>query len=90
MNNSKEKNGLNHEFCVKFRTDLKTRGLQYIIVELITSTSDKVSLKKAYLARECKKSSFVAKLDEALTSVGDTDRSLRPALTTLRQEIIGE
>ena len=85
-----KRNELNHEFCAKFRTDLKTRGLQYVIVELLTSNSDKVGLKKLYLIRECKKSGFAAKVEDAMTSVGENNRSLRPALKALRSEIIGE
>lgn len=89
--NKEKKNGLDHEFCAKFRTDLKTRGLKYVIVELLTSNSDKVGLKKLYLIRECnKKSGFAAKVEDAMTSVGETNRDLRSALKTLRQEIIGK
>ncbi|MBQ8481278.1 MAG: hypothetical protein IJ532_01935 [Alphaproteobacteria bacterium] len=80
---------MNHEFCAKFRQDIKARGLQYVVVELLTSTSEKVPLKKQYLARECKKPAFAAKIEEAITSVGNNDRSLRPALNSLRTEIIG-
>ena len=80
---------MNHEFCVKFRRDLKARGLKYVIVELLTSNSEKVPLKKQYLARECKKPAFAAKIEEAFTSLGDSNRSLPPALDSLRTEIIG-
>ena len=79
----------NHEFCAKFREDLKKHGLKYVVVELLTSQSDKVPLKKQYLARECKKPSFAAKVEEALTALGNDNRSLRPALQSLRSEIIG-
>lgn len=80
---------MNHEFCAKFRQDLKAHGLKYVIVELLTSNSEKVPLKKQYLARECKKPAFAAKIEEAITAVGDSNRSLRPALNSLRTEIIG-
>lgn len=82
-------NELNHEFCAKFRKDLKEHGLTQVIVELLTSTSEKVPLKKQYLARECKKPAFAAKIEDAITSVGNSNRSLRPALNSLRTEIIG-
>ena len=78
---------LNHEFSAKFRKDLKERGLKYVIVELLTSNSEKVPMKKQYLARECKKSSFAAKLEEAIQEVGNDNRSLRPVLNSLREEI---
>ena len=78
---------LNHEFCAKFRRDLKEQGLARVIVELLTSTSEKVPLKKQYLARECKKPAFAAKINDAITSVGNANRSLRPALNSLRTEI---
>lgn len=80
---------LSHEFCAKFRKDLKEQGLNYVIVELLTSTSEKIPLKKQYLARECKKPAFAAKIENALTAVGNSNRSLRPALNVLRTEIIG-
>jgi len=80
---------LTHEFSAKFRRDLKERGLKYVIVELLTSNSDKVPMKKQYLARECKKSSFAAKVEEAIQQVGNDNRSLRPALNSLREEIKG-
>ena len=81
---------MDHEFCSKFRKDIKKQGLKYIVVELLTSSSNKVPLKKEYLARECKKPAFAAKIEEALKSIGENNRSLRPALYTLRSEIIGE
>lgn len=80
---------LTHEFSAKFRQDLKARGLKYIIVDLLTSNSEKVPMKKQYLARECKKSSFAAKLEEAIQEVGNDNRALRPALNSLREEIEG-
>lgn len=78
-----------HEFCAKFRADLKKHGLKQVVVELLTSQSDKVPMKKQYLARECKKPAFAAKVEEALTALGNDNRSLRPALQSLRTEIIG-
>lgn len=80
---------LKHEFCAKFRRDLKERGLKYVIVELLTSNSEKVPMKKQYLARECKKPSFAAKVEEAIKDVGNDNRALRPALNSLREEIKG-
>jgi len=80
---------LTHEFCAKFRKDLNAYGLKHVIAQLLTSTSEKVPLKKQYLARECKKSSFAAKVDKVLTEIGNDNRSLRPSLNSLRTEIIG-
>ena len=80
---------LTHEFSAKFRRDLKERGLKYVIVELLTSNSEKVPMKKQYLARECKKPSFAAKVEEAIKDVGNDNRALRPALNSLREEIEG-
>lgn len=80
---------LNHEFCAKFRKDLKAQGLKNVIIELLTSKSDKVPLKKQYLAREYKKPSFAAKVEEAMAAVKQDNHSLRPALNALRLEITG-
>lgn len=82
-------NELSHEFCAKFRKDLKAQGLKNVIVELLTSKSEKIPLKKQYLARECKKPSFAAKIEEAIAAVKQDNCSLRPALNILRTEIIG-
>lgn len=83
-----EKQKLEHEFCSKFRQEIKKSGLKQVVVELLTSQSSKVPLKKEYLARECKKPSFAAKIEEAMKALGESDRSLRPALYSLKAEII--
>jgi len=83
-------NELNHEFCAKFRKDLKAQGLKAVVIELLTSKSEKVPLKKQYLARECKKPSFAAKFEEAFAAVKRDNSALRPALNSLRTEIIGD
>ena len=80
---------LNHEFCAKFRKDLKAQGLKAIVIELLTSKSEKVPLKKQYLARECKKPAFAAKIEAAISEVKQNNSALRPALNALRTEIIG-
>ena len=82
-------NELTHEFCAKFRKDLKAQGLKSIVIELLTSKSDKVPLRKEYLRRECKKPAFAAKIEAAISEVKQDNCSLRPALNILRTEIIG-
>lgn len=80
---------LDHDFCTGFRDDLKRYGLEHVVTELLTSKSDKLPLKKQYLARECRKKSFAAKFNEALATVGDNNRSLRLGIIGLREEIFG-
>ena len=83
------KDGLNHEFCAKFRAEIKSNGLAAVISELIVSTSEKVALKKQYLARECRKNSFVGKFDDAVAILVERDRRMRTPLMSLRKEIVG-
>lgn len=79
---------LNHDFCEKFRNEIKAHGLVYIIVEILTSSSDKVPLKKQYLARECKKTAaFKTRFQAACVDAGIHNRKLRPALNLLKAEI---
>ena len=53
---------LNHDFCSKFRSEIKARGLKYVVIELLHSASEKVELKKSYLARECRKNAFQGRM----------------------------
>lgn len=80
-------NSLDHDFCEKFRGEIKARGLAYVVSELLNSSSDKVTLKKQYLARECRKSSFRGKFKEACDALGQNNRQLRPSLMSLTAEI---
>lgn len=80
---------LNHEFCDKFRGEIKARGLAYIVKELLTSSSAKVPLKKKYLARECaKKKKFAAAFKQVCEEIKENNRSLKSALTSLQQEVL--
>jgi len=83
-------NDLNHDFCAKFRAEIKNQGLVAVISELLVSTSDKVALKKKYLTRECRKSSFAGKFTEACDTLVGRDRRISFPVSTLKQEIIGQ
>ena len=82
-------NELNHEFCAKFRAEIKNKGLVAVISELLTSKSEKVALKKKYLARECRKNAFVGKFTEACETLAKRDRHLSHPVLALKQDIIG-
>jgi hypothetical protein len=83
-----EKQKLDHSFCVKFREDIERYGLKQVIHDLLFSTSEKVPLRKQYLARECsKKSSFRAQFENACAEL-KADRQLRPAIIAIQKEII--
>ena len=76
-----------HDFCVKFRGEIKAQGLQQVIRDLVTSTSDKVPLRKEYLTRECKKNSFRNQFQMACETLM-MDRQLKPAIRAIQQEIM--
>ncbi|MEE6208201.1 MAG: hypothetical protein VZR95_09135 [Alphaproteobacteria bacterium] len=83
-------NELNHDFCAKFRAEIKNQGLVAVISELLVSSSEKVALKKKYLARECKKNAFAGKFTEACDTLVGRDRRMSFPVSTLKQEIIGQ
>ncbi|MBO6281681.1 MAG: hypothetical protein J6N49_04015 [Alphaproteobacteria bacterium] len=83
-------NDLNHEFCAKFRAEIKDHGLIAVISELLVSTSDKVALKKKYLTRECRKNAFAGKFTEACATIVERNRRLSHSVYSLKQEIIGQ
>ena len=73
---------MNHEFCAKFRNELASKGIASILIELIASKSEKVPMKKQYLARECaKKKAFKAQVSAAC-------RSLLPKLCTTQEKLL--
>ncbi len=79
---------LDHSFCVKFREDIERYGLKQVIRDLLFSTSEKVPLRKQYLARECsKKKSFRAQFENACAEL-KIDCRLRPAIIAIQKEII--
>ena len=80
-------NGLNHDFCDKFRSEIKNHGLVTVVSELIASNSDKVELKKRYIARECRKSAFAGKFKEACDTVAARDGRAKASVFMLKQEI---
>ena len=83
-----EKQILDHTFCSKYRKELRAYGLQQAVRDLITSTN-KVELKKRYLAREVeKKESFKADFIAACDSIISADRKLSPAVRAIQKEII--
>lgn len=81
---------LTHDFCSKYRKELKSYGLQQAVHDLISSTNNnKVDLKKKYLSREVgKKESFKTEFIAACDSLISTDRKLIPAVRALQREII--
>ena len=83
-------NDLNHDFCVKFRAEIQNQGLVSVINELLFSTSEKVALKKKYLARECRKNAFAGKFAEACATIVERNRRLSHSVYSLKQEIIGQ
>lgn len=83
-----EKEQLDHAFCSKYRKELKAYGLQQAVRDLLASTN-KVELKKQYLAREAeKKESFKAEFIAACDSIICADRKLMPAVRAIQNEII--
>lgn len=79
---------LDHTFCSKYRKELKAYGLQQAVRDLLTSTN-KVELKKQYLAREVeKKESFKADFIAACDSIISADRKLSPAVRAIQKDII--
>lgn len=83
-----EEKKLDHSFSVSFRKDIERYGLKQVVRDLLSSTSEKVPLRKQYLARECsKKNSFRAQFDKACAELM-TDRQIRPAVQAIQKEII--
>ena len=83
-----EKEKLDHAFCEKYRKEIKAYGLKQAICDLISSTN-KVELKKKYLAREVeKRDTFKAELIAACDSLISTDRKLSLAVRAIQAEII--
>ena len=78
---------LDHSFCTKFRQELQSYGLKQIIRDLLVSTSEKVPLRKQYLARECKKNSFRTQFVSVCNELKE-DRSIRPAVILMQNEIV--
>ena len=86
MKKNEEK--LDHSFCAKYRKEIKAYGLKQAVCDLLSSTN-KVELKKKYLAREAeKKESFKAELIAACDSLISTDRKLSLAVRAIQAEII--
>ena len=85
----KEEKKLDHSFCEKFRKDIERYGLKQVICDLISSTSEKVALRKKYLARECNKKNSVKKqFVAACEDLKKSDRKMLPAVVAIQQEIV--
>lgn len=78
---------LDHDFCSKFRSEIKSHGLVTVVSELLASSSDKVELKKQYLVRESRKNAFADKLVAACDAVVARDRRTRIPVAALKQEL---
>lgn len=88
MEEEKEKK-LDHTFCSKFRADIERYGLKQVICDLISSTSEKVAMRKKYLARECsKKNAFKKQFVAACEDLKKTNRKIRLAVIAIQQEIV--
>ena len=84
-----EKKKLDHSFCAKFRADIDRYGLKQVVRDLLASKSEKVPLRKQYLARECsKKGSFRAQFENVCAELMNEERKLRPAVMTIQAEIV--
>lgn len=83
---------MNHEFSVKFRNELTSKGIASILIELIASKSEKVPMKKQYLARECaKKKAFKAQVSAACKRVLPTVCAQEKLqIIALHRELTGE
>lgn len=82
-----EKKNLDHEFCSKFRSEIKSHGLVTVVSELLASSSDKVELKKQYLVRESRKNAFADKLVAACDAVVARDSRMRMPVFSLKREL---
>ena len=79
---------LDHSFCTKFRQELQSYGVKQVLKDLLVSTSEKVPLRKMYLARECKnKNAFRTQFVLACEELKQ-DRTLRPAVLSVQNEIL--
>ena len=79
---------LSHDFCEKLRSEIRSYGLESVVSEILkSSNSDKVELKKMYLARECKKNTFAGKVVEACKVVVARDSRMRMPVFSLKQEL---
>lgn len=82
---------MNHDFCAKFRAELKAYGLKQVVIDMLNSSrEEKVELKKQYLAREVqKKQKFLAEFNTVCLTIGDENRQLRPTIAELKKQIVG-
>ncbi len=78
---------MDHDFCAKFRSEIKSHGLVTVVNELLHSSSEKIELKKMYIARECKKNAFAGKMVEACNAVVARDSRMRMPVFSLKKEL---
>ena len=82
---------LDHAFCSQFKKEIEGEKMKEVLYGLLSSTSSKVPLKKAYLARACKnQKSFRKRVDDAFEALCKTYPKQKAALRALRLEITGE
>ena len=80
---------LDHEFSASFREEIAGNRLKGVIAGLVDSKSDKLPLKKMYLARECrKKKSFRVQVEQAITALCREKPQMALAYSNLKAEII--
>lgn len=83
--------GLDHAFCSSFKKEIEGSKIKEVLYGLLSSTSAKVPLKKAYLARACKnQKSFRKRVDDTFEALCKTYSKQKAALRALRLEITGE
>ena len=82
---------LDHAFCSQFKKEIEGEKMREVLYGLLSSTSSKVPLKKAYLARACKnQKSFRKRVDDTIEALCRTYSKQKVALRALRLEITGE
>ena len=82
---------LDHAFCSQFKSEIEGSKINEVLYGLLSSTSTKVPLKKAYLARACKnQKSFRKRVESAVETLCKSYPKQKVALRALRLEITGE
>lgn len=91
MEKSENQVVLDHAFCSQFKSEIEGSKMKEVLYGLLSSTSAKVPLKKAYLARACKnQKSFRKRVDGAFDALFKNYPKQKLSLRALRLEITGE
>ena len=80
---------LDHEFSASFREEIAGNRLKGVIAGMIDSKSEKLPLKKMYLARECrKKKAFRVQVEQVFMALCKERPQMALAYSNLKAEII--